>query len=289
MTTVIQRAPRYARAKTPPPMRLTERDQQILEAVHVFDGVMSFSQVQRLFFTGKSQAEHRLRLLYEHGYLNRPNLAQRRRLPEMVYWLDRLGAEVVASRYSMPVREFVWRQAPRWSQVEHDLAVNDFRLDMEVACHQAGTVELETWIPESEFWAHPDRVEYSVQGQKQARRVRPDGYFILRTAEHRLRFLLEIDRSTEDNPRFLREKLLPGRAYIRSEAYAERFGHNSGRWLVVTTGLRRMHNLLQQASRAKVGGLFYFTTFEQAQVESLLFDPIWQRCDREELVGLLTP
>jgi hypothetical protein len=42
---------------------------------------------------------------------------------------------------------------------------------------------------------------------------------------------LEIDRSTENIPRFLREKILPGLAYLKSEAYAERFGHRSERWL----------------------------------------------------------
>ena len=64
-------------------MRLTGRDQRILEAIHAYDGMLSFSQLQRLFFTGKSQAELRLRLLYHTGYINRPDKDQRRRLPEM--------------------------------------------------------------------------------------------------------------------------------------------------------------------------------------------------------------
>jgi hypothetical protein len=51
-------------------MRLMERAKRILEAVHAHDGVLSFSQIQRLFFTGKSQTEQRLKLLYQHLYLN---------------------------------------------------------------------------------------------------------------------------------------------------------------------------------------------------------------------------
>jgi hypothetical protein len=73
-------------------MRLTARDKGILEAVYAYDGLLSFSQIRRLFFSGESQAEERLKLLYQHRYLNRPVLDQRRRLPEMVYWLDRRGA-----------------------------------------------------------------------------------------------------------------------------------------------------------------------------------------------------
>ncbi|MBV6396745.1 MAG: hypothetical protein HFACDABA_02345 [Anaerolineales bacterium] len=46
-------------------MRLTERDRLILEAIHAYDGLLSFSQIQHLFFSGKSQTEYRLKLLNE--------------------------------------------------------------------------------------------------------------------------------------------------------------------------------------------------------------------------------
>ncbi len=282
-----KRLPRYARAPEPPAMRLTQRDRRILEAVHAYDGVLSFSQIQRLFFTGKSQTEQRLKLLYQHGYLARPDKEQRRRLPEMVYWLDKKGADLVASLSGTPLPEFSWRSEPRWFQVEHDLAVNDFRLDLVQACSRDKVIDLETWVPESEFWAYPDKVSYTYQEKKMARNIRPDGFFMLSTREHRIRYLLEIDRSTEDNPRFYREKLLPGLAYLKTDAYEERFGHRSGRWLVVTTGQRRLTNMLRQAHQAHTKGLFYFTTFEQVSPESLLSAPIWQREDRRERVPLL--
>ena len=119
------------------------------------------------------------------------------------------------------------------------------------------------------------------------RNIRPDGFFVLETPDHYIRYLLEIDRSTEDNPRFFREKILPGLAYIGSEVYKERFGHHSGRCLVVTTGERRMRNMLRQARRAKAKGLFYFTTYNKISVSSMLFSPIWHRVDRDESMPLL--
>ncbi len=159
-----KRLPRYGRVSKPPAMRLTERDKRILEAVHAYDGTLSFSQIQRMFFTGKSQTEQRLKLLYQHGYLARLNKDQRRRFPEMIYWLDKKGAEIVASLNGTPLQEFYWRKEPRWFQVEHDLAVIDFRLDMLQACHQDNEIDLENWIPESEFWAYPDKVSYTLSG-----------------------------------------------------------------------------------------------------------------------------
>lgn len=279
--------PRYGRVPNPPGLRLTERDKHILEAIHAYDGLLSFRQIQRLFFCGKSQAERRMMLLYQHKYVNRPGYDERKRLPEMVYWLDRRGAELVASLEGAALSDFTWRKEPRWFQVEHDLAVNDFRLDLEEACRTNPMIHLETWVPESEFWAYPDRVEYSYNSEKMKRYIRPDGFFILNTSEHRIRYLLEIDRSTEDNPRFQREKILPGLAYLRSKAYEERFGYRSGRWLVVTTGERRLKNMLQQARRSDAKGLFYFTTYHQINCQTMLSGLIWRRADRDDAVPLI--
>jgi hypothetical protein len=268
-------------------MRFTERDQHILETIHAYDGMLSFSQIQRMFFTGKSQAELRMRLLYHNKYVERPNQEQRRRMPEMVYWLAQKGAELVASLNSISLAELGWRKEPRWFQVEHDLAVNDFRLDLDEACRNHLEIRLEAWIPESDFWSFPDRIEYPYGDRIMHRYIRPDGYFMLSTGGHRIRYLLEIDRSTEDNPRFLREKVLPGLVYIKSQAYEDRFGHRSGRWLVVTTGERRLHNMLSQARRGGAKGAFYFTTFDQVNVDTILAAPIWMRADRDEPVPLI--
>jgi hypothetical protein len=281
------RIPRYGRTRFPPKIRLTERDCQILEAVHAYDGILSFPQIKRMFFTGESQTEQRLMLLYQNGYLNRFSREQRQRYPEMVYWLDKKGAELIASLDGTSMSELVWRKEPRWIQIEHDLAVNDFRMDLEQACRLNPEVTIKTWVNESEFWAYPDQVEYTYQGKKTHRNIRPDGFFILEAADHIIRYLLEIDRSTEDNPRFQREKILPGLAYIKSRAYEERFGHRSGRWLVVTTSKRRLGNMLSQAENVDAKGLFFFTTFDKVNPDSLLFSPIWRRADRDDWVPLI--
>ena len=211
--------PRYQHVSQPPPMNLTKRDQHILEAIHTYDGLLNFSQIQRKFFTCKSQAERRLMLLYQHKYVNRPDFNERRRLPEMIYWLDKRGAELVASLNGFALQDFGWLKEPRWFQVEHDLAINDFRFILEEACRKNAHVMMETWVPESEFWAYPDKIVYTCNGSQLKRNIRPDGFFMLTSDGDRIRYLLEIDCSTEDNPRFLREKILPSLAYIRSKAY----------------------------------------------------------------------
>ena len=43
-------------------MRLTERDKEMLEAIHAFDGMMSLRQIDRLFFSGKGRTQPRQRM-----------------------------------------------------------------------------------------------------------------------------------------------------------------------------------------------------------------------------------
>lgn len=271
-------------------MKLTERDSRMLEAVHAFDGVLGDYQIRRLFFTGERQARLRLSLLFQHGYLAKPSRMQRASSPCMVYWLARRGAAHVAGLHGQTLREFTYRRAPRWAQIAHDLGVNDFRLDVMDACAENEDVSLEQWIPEGEFWAHPDRVEYRLaSGQKARRLVRPDGFFVLRKGKHHSRLLLEIDCATEDNPRFAREKVRPGVAYLRSEAYKQRFGYQSGRWLVVTTSERRLRNMKRQTEIAvgRDAQVFLFTTAAKVTPQSVLTAPIWLRGGDERPSALL--
>lgn len=96
MTLEGQALPRYRRVSHPPSMQLTERDKAILEAIHSYDGLLGFSQIQRMFFSGESQTERRMMLLYQNRYVNRPGYEERKRLPVMIYWLDKRGAGLVA-------------------------------------------------------------------------------------------------------------------------------------------------------------------------------------------------
>ena len=68
-------------------------------------------------------------------------------------------------------------------------------------------------------------------------------------------------------PGFAREKVRPGVAYLKSTEYAERFGQPHGRYLVITTGRRRMLNMKAQAERHGGKNLFYFSTFNDIRAE----------------------
>jgi hypothetical protein len=268
--------------------RFTKRDGEILEAIHRFDGMLSPSQVARLFFnpnTGLRQAQHRLHLLWGGGYLKRPDRFKRMEIGAAVYFLDKKGASYVAGLRGEILSGFKWRTKPRWSLVKHDLAVNDFIIDMMWSCGEHPYFELKEWIPSGEFWANPDEVKYTDHNGKRAkRRVRPDIYFLISFSgadgkRGNFRFLVEIDNGSEDNLRIGREKVLPGIAYIDSDAYEKRFGHKTGAFLFVTTSKRRVDNMMRrtEAVAGKRAGIFYFTWFDQVTPETVLTAPIWFR------------
>lgn len=292
--------PRSSRAyRSGANIRLQERDKAILEKLYRFDGVLSFSQIDRLFFTGNksSWTRQRLRALDAHGFIQTVSGRAALTVPpgETAYMLGEQGAAFLAGMRGEDIREFKWRDVTRPNSIGHDLRLNDVRLSIETTVAQNDRLELFEWIPESELFADPDTVAYvSRNGEERTRQLRPDGFFSLRYthADGRVQefvYLLELDMGTEDNPRFYREKLRPGSVYIGSEQYVERFGRKYGRWLIVTTGERRLNNMRKFAAQTGKPKLFYFTTFEQATGENILSSPIWKMADSPTPFELVAP
>jgi hypothetical protein len=288
----LTRLPPYRRVDDPPPMKLTDRDRRLLETIHAYDGLLSPNQIKTLFFTGTSQLKQRLTKLYQHGYLARPNRKQRAMLDTSVYWLDSKGAELVAGLAGERLDTFSYRREPRWLQVPHDLAVNDVRIAVTRACEQLPDFNLEEWIPEGDFHAYPDKVDYTLpNGKRGQRHVMPDGYFHLTYKGRSFRFLLELDNGTADTPKFAREKVIPNLAYLKTALYKQRFGANTGQWLIVTTSPRRLKHLKAQTERTagESANAFYFTTQDAITDTTVLTAPIWCRGGTDETMPLLKP
>lgn len=288
------------------PLRFQERDGQILLAIHSHDGLLARRQIKQLFWRQASQqaVDRRLGLLQTNGYLTIPTLQERRThpIPEPVVWLGWRGILHLAAQAGLDVSApnlpnesrlrrleqelraagLRWLREPRWSQLAHDIAVNDFRMAVEAAVALWPSLSLETWIPEGEFLSQMDSV--IVPGNQRRKGVRPDGFFILTNhlrqignSPAKARFLLELDNSTHPLSRFGREKARTGLAYIHSQEYRERFGYNSGRWLVVCKSRARLMNLKGQTEKilGRQAKLFLFTTISEVQPHTVLSVPIW--------------
>jgi hypothetical protein len=297
-------------------MKFQPRDSEMLQAIYENQGVLAKRQLKTLFWEDKSSRamEQRLAKLYDAGYLSWPTKDQYRAypIPEAICWLGWRGALYVAgslgidvpppngdNEYQLRILEtrlrklgFTWLREPRWSLLEHDLAIIDFKMAVETAVKNSPSLTLAKWVSEKEFRSYGDTVLAEVTTMKGQdirihKKVYPDAYFEIvneklqaKDEPSKARFLVEFDMSTHDTQRFGRDKVNPGLEYIKSTIYKSRFGANNGYWLVIAKGgSRRIQNLILQVEKnaGSDGGLFFFTSLEELQITNPLTSPVWQQ------------
>lgn len=306
-------------------MKFQDRDGELLWFVYNLGGVVAITHLWRVFWPQKSlrAVQRRVQKLCGSGYLARPALQDYRNhpIPQPVVWLGWKGACHIAGQCGVatsPLQEPVttfrmkkmarellshhirWLWQPRWSKVAHDLRIVDFRLAIEGALAEMPNHDLEEWMAETDFRTDMDVVTYQLGGRdgagKESRRgVIPDACFAIVDKQRRARnmqavarHLLEIDMASHSNPAFGKDKVRPYAAYFKSPAYQARFGSDAGRWLVVTTGWKRLENLKKQTKQnaGEGAGRFYFATFEECDSANMLTAPIWWQVDSSEPVPL---
>lgn len=282
--------PRNWRVDNPPPMRLMERDIEILKAVHEFR-IVRGDQLQALYFGSQSTASYRLSRLYQHGFLDRhflPTLGGLASSPAL-YTLGRRGADVLRRVLDCGPKDI--RKPPNNQELsplflEHLLQINDFRVAVTVAARDQGYA-LEMWLDDYQLKAAYDRVVIqTLQARRRTVSLIPDGYCVLQVPQGRACFFLELDRGTMTRARF-RDKVLAYQAYIASGQYEKRYGTRSLRVLTVTSGPKRLENLKEEAEQARGGRVFWFTTTERISPGTVLSKPIWNLAEQADLVALI--
>lgn len=305
---------------------IQQRDRDLLQALHDFDGVLALRQVKEMFWrdaVSSGPMDKRLAKLHHAKLIERPSRKQyhRHAFPEPVIWLGWRGILMVAEMNGIELYQpkkssgyelrklakslrgttLRWVEEPRYIQLDHDLKINWFRLMVYRAVEETPFLTLEEWIPEGEFRSQTDQVSYVAKTKdgksKQAKRgVRPDGYFVIldegRSKENlkaKARFLLELDNATHPNSRFSEAKAAAGLAYIASATYKERLGEG-GRWLVVTTGEKRRNNLSKRTEEqlGRHSHSFLFSTLKDLEAGNVLTDPLWRRAGSNEVISLFT-
>lgn len=288
---MITRHTTAPRPQTPREMMLQQRDLDLFETIHAFDGLLSETQIRRIFFAGGERAcRYRLSKLWQNGYLHKPSREQRHHLPCMIYWLDTLGAQQVANRLGTKLEQFSWVKHPRWGQVAHDVAVADFRVDVMEAVKRLPYLQLGDWYSEGVFRRWKETVTFATEKGAVKKHVTPDGYFEVWMDGKKFRLLFELDMATRDNPNFLLEKARPCLAYIKSDLYKQRFGHNAGRVLVVTKSQLRLKYMKAKTEEAlgSAAGVFLFSTFDLVTPTTVLSEPIWYKGGEPQPIPLLT-
>lgn len=284
------------RPKPSKSITLQPRDIELFTAVHEHDGLLTGNQAHRLFWIDAEWQAVRKRLaaLWTNGYLNKCKA----NIPSKVYCLTAKAAKIVAEHQGVTSGQLKWRREPRWSQLTHDITVNDFRLDVAESAQDTDFLRLHNWIGENAFSRWRDEVHVAFNNKSYKKIVEPDGYFEIAIPSPNGRFwvfrcMVEIEISRKGIPRIINEKILPGLAYIRSPKYKQRFGHNSGRWLFIVPTELKMRNLKQAVEEqlSKGSHVFWFAWSDDDNItpQTVLTEPIWYRGGSDEPQPLFTP
>jgi hypothetical protein len=280
----------YQRAKEPPAIKITKRDIRILQMVEAYRFV-SREQIERLIFTqrekdemtNKTRCPIRLRKMFDNRLLGRVRWPFHAVTLPMVYYLGREGANLLALKLGIERNKITTltksEKRPVISRsllfLAHTLAINDFRIDVTLAC-QGGGADLLEWLNEYELGR--EYVTIDQGGRERRRAVQPDGYFAIQLEGREAHFFLEMDMETTPSKRWA-PKVLGLYEYRYRGKYTERFGTKSLRVLCVTPSESRKGLLMgwtREVIPARWQPLFWFTTQDEVKARTVLTEPIWE-------------
>lgn len=304
---------RLSRPETPPPFRITPRDIEILRAVARFR-FLSSEQIVRMLGASAQPILVRLKLLFYHAYLDRPD-HQRAQLsaffdegnPPLVYGLGREGARLLAELGDSVSDKLDWTTKNGRATVHflaHTLGIADAMLAFDAACAKRANVRLIDHhallplMPEATRASHDPFCCHASVKVKASREtlsiaVVPDRLFSLAYPETtRNNFALELDRGTMD----IRAKTLKGKSSFRKKQLAyfhawkagehtKAWGFQSFRILTITPSENRIENMIaaqHDVTEGSASGLFLYTTPERIAAHGAL-GAAWVSGSRERV------
>ncbi len=302
------RLPRFKRASTAAAMQLTERDREIIRLVERHRYIRS-SHICSLISGSPQQLLRRLKLLYHHGFLERPRAQldyyHHGGSRHIVYGLGNKGAALLQQELGVTFQQRDWGEENRSARrmfLEHALLVSDVMVAIELACRQTG-IRLLTdhelaLTDKTTGESRPFRWKVNISNRLKLG-VIPDRVFALDFKDqngtgNRAFFFLEADRATMPVMRnnlsqtsFYR-KLLAYEATWSQSIHQMQFGFHRFRVLTVTTSAARVGSLVEACSQLKRGqGLFLFADRSVLEKPADMFSPIWQTARGSKTVSLL--
>ena len=300
---MASRLPRFKRAPTVAPMRLTERDRDIIRLVHRHRFLRS-PQIAALMGGSPQHLLRRLKLLYHHGYLERPRCQldsyYRPGSHHIIYGLGNKSRAFLQQELNVDFREASLGEKNRGVGrifLEHALLVSDVMVSLELACRKHEGIRL---LYEDQLALHSERQPFQWRVKTRGGiwlGVIPDRVFALEYTDEnaqleRVHFFLEADRGTMPVIRsgltqtsFYR-KLIAYEATWTQKIHQRRLGIHRFRVLTVTTVAARVKSLLDACSQLKRGhGLFLFA--DRTVLEKDLFSAVWRRGKSSDTAGIL--
>jgi len=283
-----------------------EGDTQIIRLVHEYK-YLTRPLLELLTGRKGTSLKNRLRFLYDNGYLLKVQFSraytETGSTPD-IYILDEKGRQIFQEATGEKPDPSPKRNQNKDPQLEHALLINTVRAVITNACLKSPEIDLVYWQR-----AGKDTKDF-VKINEKKRAIAPDAFFVLKKAGGRAYpFFLEADRSTMDQPTFIR-KLEAYYAYGRSirdeldsqrgnakREVSNRFNIHGFRVLTVIEDDRdwqkirnkdRLAHLIDAGLKAIDGKGwrgFWYTSKASIRTKNTdsIFKPIWQIAHQSEL------
>jgi hypothetical protein len=269
--------------------QFTNRDKNILIDVYSYR-YLSSSQIERLHFPSKRTSQRRLQTLLELGYLKSfttPNLFER------IFYLDKKGAEVIASEWKTEIASLDWHrhsQPKDYYFLKHFLAINDFQITLTRACLHS-PLQLIGFIPE--YIGEQTKKGYVkkyIRDSVKSLSHTPDAVFALQKNNKPALFFAEIDRGTEvitDPEKGLLKAIIFYLNYWQAKGYSRyekdfKCQFETSRVLILTTTQTRLQHIREVVTKLdfnpKYVKRFLWGTTEKEKI----FSSVWQALDTSD-------
>ena len=269
---------RLVRREVTDPLRLMPRDMELLRELGE-SRFLNTEQILALHPGGRRNFLRRLAAMYDLGYLDRPKVQSRSKLPSshIVYSLGKQGVETIfgdAGQYQAVLRRLreIERSLPL---IAHALMISQFKVCLTLATRKRNDLKLERWLQGYDL-------KYSLKGRYgENPELVPDAFFVLGHDGYEYPVFLEVDRGTMTEERFVNKLKLYWR-WWREERIKDSLGFTHFRVITVTPNETRSENLRiasKEANTDKKGSnMFLFTpdkNYSIAKPEAI-FEPIWK-------------
>ena len=234
----VKRQSRFKRPKAEDIARLMlqPKDLEIVRLVYDYRFIRT-DQITALIAGDRTSLEKRLRKLWEHRFLERYFLpvvnGQEPATRRAIYSLDYMGAKLLIKEDGADpkhLKHVLRNNDPRYSHVEHQLMIGQFRSVLMLALGQVNNVRITFWRQDVSLRDHVEIV--AKKGEITRLSIAPDGYFCIEDEKGKMFWFLEADRYTKGGAAWINKM----RAYYHwweQHKHIEKYGINNFRVISV--------------------------------------------------------
>ena len=204
-----------------------------------------------------------------------------------VYFPSRKGLELLACELEDESWLDCCTQTPNWQHLLHWVTVASFHILVRQAIGLQIEASLAGWLGEwdtanlKEREPHKRYRLYTLLSEKPRLICNPDAAFLLRVSQYAKIHYVEIDRGTSGIQQIAHSKTPGYAALAEKKLHGRHFATNTDSFFVLNVSpSAQRRDLLRKAIADKRGaGLWKFAAWPDLTPESLLYGPVWYRCE----------